>query len=75
MRTTSWSTAGVLWVLVVFSVTAQGPGEGLRSCPAECTCSGLSVSCSHRGLTRMPRLLTRHTQRLCADMCYRLEPR
>ncbi|KAK3882255.1 hypothetical protein Pcinc_013354 [Petrolisthes cinctipes] len=64
MRTTSWSTVGVLWVLVVSSVAAQGPGEGLRSCPAECTCSGLSVSCSHRGLTRMPRLLTRHTQRL-----------
>lgn len=51
------------------SVGIHIPGGGVgviteARCPRVCTCSGLTVDCSHRGLTQVPRKLSADVERL-----------
>lgn len=55
----SWCVLG----LAALVAAALGMGD-TNTCPAECTCSGLTVSCGHRGLTRVPRHLPHDAQRM-----------
>lgn len=41
----------------------HGSGE-LTKCPWACSCTGLSVDCSHRGLTQVPRNLPPDAERV-----------
>lgn len=43
-------------------ITPQG--GALSRCPWACSCSGLSVDCSHRGLTQVPRNLPTDAERV-----------
>ncbi|KAL0269211.1 UNVERIFIED_CONTAM: hypothetical protein PYX00_007017 [Menopon gallinae] len=36
----------------------------LTKCPWACSCSGLTVDCSHRGLTQVPRNLPTNAEKL-----------
>lgn len=51
------------------SVGIHIPGGGVgviteARCPRVCTCSGLTVDCSHRGLTQVPRKISADVERL-----------
>lgn len=51
------------------SVGIHIPGGGVgviteARCPRVCSCSGLTVDCSHRGLTQVPRKISADVERL-----------
>lgn len=51
------------------SVGIHIPGGALSSigesrCPRVCTCNGLTVDCSHRGITQVPRKISADVERL-----------
>lgn len=60
----SLTSGWVLGALVALLVTPGARGEANVSCPTECTCSGLTVSCGRRGLTQVPRHLPTNAQRM-----------
>lgn len=47
-------------------IILQGHGgvTELTKCPWACSCSGLTVDCSHRGLTQVPRNLPKDAERV-----------
>ncbi|XP_069958777.1 protein slit-like isoform X2 [Cherax quadricarinatus] len=52
------------WILGLLATLLASALADANTCPPECTCSGLTVSCGHRGLTRVPRHLPHDAQRI-----------
>lgn len=46
------------------SFDSNSYGVQLSSCPLECDCQGLTVDCSHRGLSYVPRTFPLEVRRL-----------
>ena len=52
----------LLFCIAVTSAGARDLSSG--SCPHPCTCQGLTISCSHLGLTSIPRNIPAEAERL-----------
>ncbi|XP_063216192.1 protein slit isoform X2 [Bacillus rossius redtenbacheri] len=67
-----WTTGLLLWLGAAGALAAgndvrrphDGGGGGLSRCPWACSCAGLVVDCSRRGLSQVPRSLPPEAERL-----------